>query len=48
MMGARVEPSLAKKIEIAREKLARQNNGMKVSTSDVVRMALQRFVEGQS
>lgn len=47
MVGARISSDLAKKVEKTREKLAKKNNGMKVSTSDVVRMALQNFVESQ-
>jgi uncharacterized protein (DUF302 family) len=47
MLGARVEPSFARKVEKLREKLEKKN-GMKVTTSNVVRSALQQLMEKEA
>jgi hypothetical protein len=41
----RIDPCLAKKIENFRTDFAKKNPGAKLSTSAVVRMALQKFTE---
>ena len=44
MLGARVDSELAEKVEEFREKLARRTPGIKVSTSDAVRVLIEKGV----
>jgi hypothetical protein len=44
----RIDRDLAKKIQKFRSEFAKKNQGEKLSTSAVIRMALQKFMENQS
>lgn len=47
-ISARVSPELAERVERFRERLAKKNPGMKVSTSDAVRALIEKSLASEA